>query len=317
MNVFDKIKQIFKNFGNKQKLLEAPKEQIEDLETVNNSSKAKSFREEIRFEPKVGILDALTSLGLDPALLDVEDVKANILFDAGRKLGLYSREEVLGAELSKEQIESLRQLVGENGSYGKDTLSELRHYGCSATKNQYGKIELTYKQPGNLREGSLRDTDIFTTHVFNPDGIEMEYISREYLADIPYDIQNKSLATVYAKRNPDMITQTYERSGSDSSAIMRRARESVNGVKGTRNDVVMVREKDPQSLVSVPNQWETRTDDPHPFDREIRLRALHAKTGFDFRNYPAMPKGTQQVMEKIEEEKAREAEKSEETELSD
>lgn len=249
MNVFEKIKQIFKNFGNKQKLLEAPKEQREGSETTNISSKAKSFKDEIRFEPKVGILDALTSLGLDSALLDIESVKSCILYDAGEKLGLYSREEVLGANLNKEQIEALRQLIGENGSYGNDTLSELRHYGYSAMKNQQGQIELTRKGVGHLREGSLRDTDVFSTYVYNPDGIEMEYRSSEYFADIPYNIQGASLATVHAKRNPDMITQSYERYGSNSSAIMMRAEESINGVKGVRNDVVMVREENPQRLV--------------------------------------------------------------------
>lgn len=68
MNIFEKIKKIFKSFGNKQQLLEGPKEMQEE-------SKVKSkFNEEIKFDPN----DLL-----DPRVCQGDKLIPNILKSLG------------------------------------------------------------------------------------------------------------------------------------------------------------------------------------------------------------------------------------------
>lgn len=53
MSIFGKIKQFFKNIGNKQKLLESPKEIREEMSDMVSSNKKESeFLEDIKFDPK-------------------------------------------------------------------------------------------------------------------------------------------------------------------------------------------------------------------------------------------------------------------------
>ena len=75
MSIFEKIKQFFKNIGNKQKLLESPKEIREEMsEMVSSSKKESKFLEDIKFDPK----DLL-----DPRVCNGKDLVPNILRTLG------------------------------------------------------------------------------------------------------------------------------------------------------------------------------------------------------------------------------------------
>lgn len=75
MSIFEKIKQFFKNVGNKQKLLESPQEMRKEMETMGSSSKKESkFLEDIKFDPK----DLL-----DPRVCNGKDLVPNILRSLG------------------------------------------------------------------------------------------------------------------------------------------------------------------------------------------------------------------------------------------
>lgn len=75
MSIFEKIKQFFKSIGNKQKLLESPKEIREELSDMASSSKKESkFREDIKFDPK----DLL-----DPRVCQGDNFVPNILRTLG------------------------------------------------------------------------------------------------------------------------------------------------------------------------------------------------------------------------------------------
>lgn len=75
MSIFEKIKQFFKNIGNKQKLLESPKEIREEMGTMVSSDKKESkFLEDIKFDPK----DLL-----DPRICQGDNFVPNILRTLG------------------------------------------------------------------------------------------------------------------------------------------------------------------------------------------------------------------------------------------
>lgn len=75
MSVFEKIKQLFKNIGNKQKLLESPKEIREEMSDMVSSNKKESkFLEDIKFDSK----DLL-----DPRVCNGKDLVPNILRTLG------------------------------------------------------------------------------------------------------------------------------------------------------------------------------------------------------------------------------------------
>lgn len=75
MSIFEKIKQFFKNIGNKQKLLESPKEIREEMSDMVSSNKKESkFLEDIKFNPK----DLL-----DPRVCNGKDLVPNILRTLG------------------------------------------------------------------------------------------------------------------------------------------------------------------------------------------------------------------------------------------
>lgn len=75
MSILEKIKQFFKNIGNKQKLLESPKEIREEMSgMVSSSRKESKFMEDIKFDPK----DLL-----DPRLCNGKDLVPNILRTLG------------------------------------------------------------------------------------------------------------------------------------------------------------------------------------------------------------------------------------------
>lgn len=146
--------------------------------------KGKSFREKLKVEPKLGILEALKSLGLDQELLKSHMVRANILFDAGEYLGI-PEEEIRDARIDKTQVEALRSLIGKDGSYRTldgVNMSGLRYY-IAVAKDYKGDVMFSIKRSGRRNEGALRDTDIIQTHTYNKDGIEMEYSSAEYFSD--------------------------------------------------------------------------------------------------------------------------------------
>ena len=75
MSIFEKIKQFIKNIGNKQKLLESPKEIREEMSNMVSSNKKESkFLEDIKFDPK----DLL-----DPKVCNGKDLVPNILRTLG------------------------------------------------------------------------------------------------------------------------------------------------------------------------------------------------------------------------------------------
>ena len=75
MSIFEKIKQFFKNIGNKQKLLECPKEIREEMSDMVSSHKKESkFLEDIKFDPK----DLL-----DPRVCQGDNFVPNILRTLG------------------------------------------------------------------------------------------------------------------------------------------------------------------------------------------------------------------------------------------
>lgn len=75
MSIFEKIKQFFKNIGNKQKLLESPKEIREEMSDMVSSHKKESkFLEDIKFDPK----DLL-----DPRVCQGDNFVPNILRTLG------------------------------------------------------------------------------------------------------------------------------------------------------------------------------------------------------------------------------------------
>ena len=258
----------------------------------------KSFREELKVEPKLGILEALKSVGLDASLLVNDMIKGNIIKDVGRELGIPEKE-ASTARLDKEQVDSLRKLIDKNGNYRTLEDVDMRGYAyhIAVSKNNKGDIVFATKHFGRRNEGVLRDTDIFSKSTYNKDGIEMEYSAREYYSDEP--IYNQSaIATTDIKRREDLVTQTIYKTGEKTSSLFRN--DPMND--SLRKGVVLIDEDRPDTLRK--SAYSTGIDytkhNVHSYDRQNRLTALYKKTKFNFRNYSEMPKDVQQEMEKIE-----------------
>ncbi len=102
MSIFEKIKQFFKNIGNKQKLLESPKEIREEMSDMVSSHKKESkFLEDIKFDPK----DLL-----DPRVCQGDNFVPNIL----RTLG--ANEDVIKNPQAIEKIETqFSSIVKQSG----------------------------------------------------------------------------------------------------------------------------------------------------------------------------------------------------------
>lgn len=258
----------------------------------------KEFRKKLRVEPKLGILDALKSLGLDESLLVNDMVKGNIVMDAGRILGIPDKEIPI-ARLDEEQLEPLKKLIGKDGSYrtldGVDMKGYAHH--IAIAKNYKGDVVFAIKEFGRRNKGALRDTDIISRHTYNKDGIEMEYSAREYFSDEP-DYSRSAIATIDIKRRNDLVTQTIQKTGNELSDLFRLDLP----METLRNGTVLIDEKKPEYLrkSAFPTETDYTNRNVHPYDQKNRLTALYKKTRFNFRNYPQMPKDTQQVMEQIE-----------------
>lgn len=144
MSIFEKIKQFFKNIGNKQKLLESPKELREEMSDISgvDSTKRSDFLEDIRFDP--------TDL-LDPRICQGENLVPNIL----RTLGAHE-DIVKNPRLIEVLEQHITDILHQKGK-------ELPRYDKQPTRETINSIVETIKNNGILHNSN----DIYGEHMTN------------------------------------------------------------------------------------------------------------------------------------------------------
>ena len=132
MNIFEKIKQIYRNFSKKQKLIEAPKEKVEEIDGVENiggntttveSLEKTTFRDELRFDPE-DLLDPRVCQGDDviPNILKTLGVNETILNNA---IMMGELRQHCGKILSQHGIVDFKFGIGQYNKYKEFTREQI------------------------------------------------------------------------------------------------------------------------------------------------------------------------------------------------
>lgn len=189
MNIFEKIKQFFKNIGNKQKLLESSKEISEEMSNMESSNKKESkFLEDIKFDPK----DLL-----DPRVCQGDNLVPNILRTLGAHEDVIKNPQAIetihkqfigivnqsGLEMpnrfeqpTREQIEAIVECIKSNKPLTKEERNRRAHVHSSKKTEYYHGLSIDPKtgnvtiQEFDLKEERVIIGDYLSENTFSADG---------------------------------------------------------------------------------------------------------------------------------------------------
>ena len=231
MSIFEKIKQFFKNIGNKQKLLETPKEIREEMSDVVSSNKKESeFLEDIKFNLK----DLL-----DPRVCNGKDLVPNILRTLGANEDVVNNPQLIeelrvhfqgianqsGIEMpnyyeqpTRDTINAIVEAVKTNGIVTTSQERNNKHPGLKGHK-VYDGISIDQKTGAvtiqrlvmSGREANVLHGNYMHEETFAPDG-KGNAVANSFSYDIDSDGYGKAILTGTSEvlYNPDGIAMKLE-----------------------------------------------------------------------------------------------------------
>lgn len=156
MSIFEKVKQFFKNIGNKQKLLESPKEIREEMSGLANSSRKESkLMEDIKFDPndllnpKVCqgdnlIPNILKSLGVNEQIANNPRVQLTLIHQCKKILEQNGVEIPNNFEnLTRDQIETMKETLGSAGLLNEKQINDNEYFGQVSKLGRLGDAQYT------------------------------------------------------------------------------------------------------------------------------------------------------------------------------